>query len=177
MWSAMLLLTMAPAVTPAWRALSKGRVVRAYEILSGYCAPWLCFSACAAIFAEGARWAGPATFGMRGSVAALSICVGIHQLSPWRTGPLQAWRRAGLAHQDLGDDNGGLIGLRLGSICVGCNGPLMALIGLIGMSPLAMAGSAALVGLERWSSSPWISRASGLALVTFGGLALVPPDF
>ena len=189
MWTVMMAAMMLPSAMPvlllaakAPAAQQSGRVSTAVLFGAGYFLVWTGFSAAATL----AQWAlhdaamlSPAMATASPRLAgAILIAAGLYQLTPlkhaclthcrspldflmshWRTGPVGALR----------------MGAHHGAYCLGCCWMLMAALFAVGvMNLLWVAALAAFVLVEKYGPAPaLLSRAAGVALITFGLIRLI----
>ena len=182
MWALMGAAMMAPTFVPALKTYDDlrhtGAVPRGgfYALLGGFLAVWLGFAAVAAgaqlglagLGAGAARWAMPLLLGL----------AGLYQFSAAKEGCL-AKCRAPLTFY-MGNWRDGLwgsarMGLKLGTLCLGCCWALMAL-GLIGgaMSLALMGLATLLMVLEKLPQiGQYVTKPLGLALLAGAGFTAI----
>jgi predicted metal-binding membrane protein len=194
MWVTMMVAMMTPAVVPVVLAHAAGRrhavaegaepeTAPATAFFAGYLLIWAAFAALAASLQWEMEYSGVLAYHTLASQsrwlsAGLLIAAGSYQLSSLHAECLMQCR----APEDLLSRNwrpgwrGSLwLGARHGVYCMGCCGPLMALLFVGGVMSLAwMAGLSALVLAQKLLPQGLaIARAAGFAMVAWGVATLV----
>lgn len=190
MWACMMFAMMLPSAAPmilAFDSLDRrdaeqGRATSRSLVFAGaYLLVWMGYSALAA----GAQWglqAGAMLTPMIVSssgwlTAGLLILAGLYQLTPLKQACLRHCRTPlGFLMAEWRDGTRGALtmGLKHGLYCAGCCWALMLLLFVAGvMNPVWIVFLTVLVALEKWPRlPPWLTRASGAALV-FAGAAIL----
>ena len=183
MWSVMMAAMMLPSAAPMISAYARtarsgtpGVHGSTTLFVVGYLLTWSCF----ALLATGAQWAlheaalvdamGAATSRWLGGV--LLAGAGAYQFTNAKDACLRQCRSplSFLLNQwRNGGAGAAVMGLRHGALCVGCCWVLMTVLFVLGVMNLWwIALVAAMVLLEKLTSSPWIPRALGGFLVLWG---------
>jgi len=161
------------------RVARRGRVLgAAVAFTGGYVTCWalidLLLGRITAIV--GAGWGAAADSGSFAAAApgALLLLVGVHQASPWKARALERCARAPAArHCGGGRPHAAPIvaGLHAAIECVGCCGPIMALVELLGSAQLVWMGAAAawLLVERQPRFGRGAARLAGAGLITCGG--------
>lgn len=189
MWLAMMVAMMLPSALPMFVRFhtsmstqgAGGVGVRTLLVAAGYFAVWLAVGS--VIYIAGVLWAAAAmqSQGLSRATPALAgvviILAGVLQFSRWKWAGLGHCRdpiACGATQEEGEQTNGWLHGLRQGMNCaVCCAGPMLVLLVVGAMNPLAMVGVAAVIALEKLVSQPQpvVYGAGGIALLA--GAAMV----
>lgn len=190
MWSVMMVAMMLPSAAPMillFSSVQRQRVEQARPyaptgvFVVGYLCVWAVYSAAAALLQwrlHEAALLSPAMAGAGGALGgALLLAAGIYQLTPLKASCLGACRSpiSFLSTEWREGLNGAFVmGLRHGTICVGCCWAVMTLLFVAGvMNLLWVAALAAFVMAEKvLPSAPWLPRAAGAAMLAAAALLL-----
>lgn len=183
MWSVMMAAMMLPSAIPMVSAYAtslgpgpRGPHGSTSWFVVGYLATWSGF----ALVATGVQWVlhdvallspmGVST--SRGLGGSLLLVAGAYQLTGAKEACLRQCRSPLgflLSHWRDGSRGAVLLGLRHGALCVGCCWALMAVLFVLGVMNLWwIALVAAVVLLEKLTSSLWVPRALGAFLAVWG---------
>lgn len=165
---------MLPLATPAWRALLQDRDWRAaYGVLGGYALAWLGFAAVSAGAQTGMHLLqpSPADFGNATLAAGTALVLaGLYQFSAAKRSALHALRCSPQA-----EGKGG--GFAYGWTCIKCDGPLMAVMALLGaMNLAAMLAFTAVMAAEK-TAGRGMAATVGVLLVGLGSAALAAGQY
>ncbi len=190
MWAVMMAAMMLPSAAPmillhATLARRQGEraapAMASGAVAAGYLAVWAAFSGAATTLQYGLEQAALLSPMMQTSsrvlAAAVLIAAGLYQWTPLKQACLRHCRSPldfVMAHWRPGPRGAFAMGLRHGSVCVGCCWLLMLLLFVGGVMNLAwIAGIALFVLVEKLSpAGHWVGRGAGLLLIIWGAATL-----
>ena len=189
-WVVMMVAMMFPAVTPM--VLAHAGVVRSrgegtvptVGFVAGYLLVWTAAGLVplGAIQLLGSSIAAPFTGWLPHLGGAVVVLAGVYQVTPLKDACLRACRSplGCIATHDFGGGSpaAARAGLAHGLACLGCCGPLMAVLAVLGLMNLAwMAAFALVFFLEKtWRGGVILSRIAGAACVILGLAVIIRPD-
>jgi predicted metal-binding membrane protein len=191
MWAIMMVAMMLPAAVPMLVRVAQpgshrdGRTHKALAtsaLALGYVAPWIGFSALAALaqwLLLEARLVSPMMASSSPYLSALLLAAaGAYQFTPWKEACLARCRsRLGVLRAERGNRIASAFrfGLDQGAWCMGCCWLLMTLLFVLGVMNLVwIVVLTALVLVEQSLFQPrWFVRVTGVALLVWGALVLV----
>lgn len=184
MWVVMMTAMMAPSASPVvllYSRIQRDRpaspALASWALLLGYLLAWTCFSVAATLLQWGLHGAMLLSPAMTSTSPALGgavlIAAGIYQWTPAKHVCLARCRSplAFVLNEWRDGATGALVmGFRHGLFCTGCCWLLMLILFVVGvMNLLWIALLTAFVLLEKTvPDGPWLSRASGCALIVWG---------
>lgn len=182
MWITMMVGMMLPSALPVillYRRVVQAQprpVTRLALFVSAYLAVWVAFSVAATVLQEllqhGAWVSLMSVRAVPALAAAVLIVAGVYQFLPLKDACLDHCRSplTFLMHHSLRTiPDAWRTGLHHGLYCLGCCWALMLVLFAVGaMNMLWAAALGAFVLLEKVTPGPWISRISGIALLSFG---------
>jgi predicted metal-binding membrane protein len=190
MWVVMMMAMMLPAASPMvllHAAMQRKRSPAAGTgstvlFVAGYCAVWAFFSLAAALF----QWALAASALMspmmqtssRTLAATLFMAAGVYQWTPLKQSCLRHCRSPldfVMTHWREGKWGSFVMGVQHGGFCLGCCWALMLLLFAGGLMNLVwVCALAVFVLIEKLApAGHWLGRLAGLALIGWGGFALI----